>query len=555
MARGCNGRGRFVLIITNAWSGLLGREPVVTTRIRWRGQSSISLTEPITRLPPFQAKGVIAIENHDFPAAYWLANPNGDFEHSGAVGLGSFNTKTGIDLEIPLGSIPPASSTSNILSLSHRDSARLYGLGQNNDHITLLDAFGGMGFSAPGSPHENWHAQEAIVSRRHFFERDPSVTKATVVIDGLFEWCQQNPVQEISRFEGNKWLGTEISATSDALEDIPLFSSDTATISLSPVVTNCGGELPLKTMSLKSDYHLTFQFMGEPPTLSEAVDEQIVPVRDFLSLLMGFRAEILSISLTLAEDGSPIKVYIPFVEANHEDLPKHAKREMPFTFLKVKDKLQPMLENWFSLPDDARRAAGILLSMLSNERSLYFDSKFIAAACAFEALSRVGHNVNELPPERFNENLDVIKRSISNARIRKWALYKLKCANSTPAGVLTQKMLDELEPYASHVIPDRQRFETDHRLARNAYVHQNGNLVNGTVPSGQDLRTHTEAVLFLVWGKLLNILGITLQELIDALRSSFFHWNDLHRTQKMYAKKQEEGGSSCDSASPTDSVE
>lgn len=158
-------------------------------------------------------------------------------------------------------------------------------------------------------------------------------------------------------------------------------------------------------------------------------------------------------------------------------------------------------------------------------------------------------------PKRFNENLDVIKRSISNARIRKWALYKLKCANSTPAGVLTQKMLDELEPYASHVIPDRQRFETDHRLARNAYVHQNGNLVNGTVPSGQDLRTHTEAVLFLVWGKLLNILGITLQELIDALRSSFFHWNDLHRAQKMYAKKQEEGGSSCDSASPTDSVE
>lgn len=61
---------------------------------------------------------MIAIENHDFPAAYWLANPNGDFEHSGAVGLGSFNTKKGIDLEIPLGSIPPASSTPNIYCLS-----------------------------------------------------------------------------------------------------------------------------------------------------------------------------------------------------------------------------------------------------------------------------------------------------------------------------------------------------------------------------------------------------------------------------------------------------
>ena len=366
------------------------------------------------------------------------------------------------------------------------------------------------------------------------------MTKATVVIDGLFEWCQQNPVQEISRFEGNKWLGTEISATSDALEDIPLFSSDTATISLSPVVTNCGGELPLKTVSLKSDCHLTFQFMGEPPTLSEAINRQIVPVRDLLSLLMGFRAEILSISLTLADDGSSIKVYIPFVEANHADLPKYAKREMPFTFLKVRDKLQPMLENWFSLPDDARRAAGILLSLLSNERSIYLDSKFIAAACAFEAPSRVGHDLDEEPQEQFREKLDAIKRSISNAHIRRWALSKLKHTNFTPARILANKMLDELEPYASNIVPDRQRFEMNHLIARNAYIHHNDDLVKGTVPSGQDLRAHTEAVLFLVWGKLLNILGITPQELVDTLGSSFFHWNDLHRSQKMYTATKEE---------------
>ena len=143
---------------------------------------------------------------------------------------------------------------------------------------------------------------------------------------------------------------------------------------------------------------------------------------------------------------------------------------MPFHYPNVKDRLQTMAQNWFSLPDDAGRAADIMLGMLASEHSIYLDSKFIAAASAFEALSRVGHNLEELPPEKFNRRLATVKRDISDSHVRKWACHKLRSANFTPAKTLAHQMLDELEPYSSHIVPDRQRFESDHRDARNAYV-------------------------------------------------------------------------------------
>lgn len=87
-----------------------------------------------------QSRGVISIENQKFPSALWLDNPKGDFVHSGVVGLGSFDTKKGVNLEIPLGSIS-LNEDQGILIGSHRECARLYGLAQNYDHITLVDAF------------------------------------------------------------------------------------------------------------------------------------------------------------------------------------------------------------------------------------------------------------------------------------------------------------------------------------------------------------------------------------------------------------------------------
>lgn len=476
---------------------------------------------------------MIAIENQTFPAAFWLADSKGDFKRDGVTGVASFDTKSGVDLDVPLGSISQ-DDIPGILVGGHREYSRLYGLAQNYDHITLVDAFGGGGFSAPGFPHENWHAQEAIVSRESFFEEDPVIKQANVIVDGLFEWCQQNPVRNVSHYKDSEWLGTEISASSEALEDVLLYENGAMKVYLSPVVTMGGGELPLKVQSLKSDYHLMFRFEGDLPTLSQAVDDCIVPFRDFLSLLMGFRAEILSVSLTVSGLKRPVKIYVPFVESYRDTLPKHAFRRMPLAYPKVEGRIQSMVEKWLALSDDARRSASILLGFLANERNVYLDSKFIAAASAFEALSRVGHDQNDMPSEKFEQYMAVVEKEITTKHVRKWAQQKLKYSNRSSASKLAHIMLEELEPFSSFVVPDGSRFERNHRDARNAYVHQNDNLDNGTALTGKDLHAHTEAILLLVWGKLLSLLGVDPQELVDALKDSSFHWNDLHRAQSMY---------------------
>ena len=485
----------------------------------------------------FRVKGVIGIENQDFPAALWLAEPDGNFERDGAVGIASFDTKRGVSLEVPIGSIS-LNDIPDTLTHEHCEYPRLYGYGRSDDRITLVDAFGAGGFSFPGFPRENWHAQWAIVSREQFFEKDPLVDHATVTVDGLFEWCRQNPVKGLTRYKDGRWLDTEISSSYEALKDIPLYESENMAVSISPVVRVGGGELPLKTQSLTSDYHLSFKFVNDLPTLSVAIHERIIPFRDLLSVLMGFRAEIHSISLSGPGLNKSIKVYIPLVEAHHDSLPKHAFQQMPLTYPKVIGRLQSMTEKWLSLPDDAQRAASILLGFLANQHVPYLEYKFIAAASALEAISRVDHKTTEVEPEEFERRLSVIGKSITEKKARDWAMTHLAHSNSVAAGVLADQMLGELDPYSSFIVPDLKRFKRDHRNARNAYVHQSDNVSNGTAIHGQELHDHTEAVLFLVWGKLLNLLGIPPQELIDALKGSSFRWNDLHLARHMYEIKQ-----------------
>lgn len=481
---------------------------------------------------------MIGIENQDFPAAYWLAEPDGNFERDGAVGVASFDTKRGVSLEVPIGSISPG-ETPSIFGGERREFTRLYGIGQNFNHITLVDTFGNVSASYPGFTRENWRAQWAIVSREKFFEKDPLIDHATVIVDGLFEWCRQNPVKRFTHYEDNGWPNPQISFSCEALKDIPLYEGEDLAVSMSPVVTLGGGELPLKTQSLTSDYHLSFKFSNDLPTLSEAIHERIIPFRDLLSVLMGFRAEIHSISLSGPGLNKPIKVYIPLVEAHHDSLPKHTFQQMPLSYPKVSSRLQPMTEKWLSLPDDAQRAASILLGFLANEHVPYLEYKFIAAASALEAISRVGHKTTEVDPEEFERRLSVVDKSVTEKKTHNWAMTHLAHSNSVAAGILADQMLGELDPYSSFIVPDLKRFKRDHRNARNAYVHQSDNVSNGTALHGQELHDHTEAVLFLVWGKLLNLLGIPSQELIDALKDSSFRWNDLHRAQRMYEIKQE----------------
>ena len=93
--------------------------------------------------------------DEEFPASLWLSDPNGNFEDVGAMGIASFDSKRGVCLNIPVGSIPPDGDEALVLNAT-RTFDRIYGLAQDNSHLTLIDSIGLTSSSFPGFARETW---------------------------------------------------------------------------------------------------------------------------------------------------------------------------------------------------------------------------------------------------------------------------------------------------------------------------------------------------------------------------------------------------------------
>lgn len=471
----------------------------------------------------------------EFPAALWLSDPNGNFEDVGAVGIASFDSKRGIDLNIPVGSVPPDGDEALVLNPT-RDFDRIYGLAQDNSHLTLINAIGFTSSSYPGFARETWTASMALVSKSKFYESDPQVSSAIVKIAGLYEWFEQNPVKYNRRYENsNTFVSAEISVNADDLNETLIYKNKYVEISLKPTITLSGGERPQRNQSIESDCSLVFKFSNCMPTLKDAIEDHIVQFRDFLSLFMGFRAEILAITFLSAEKRDKIDAFIPFVESKHDALNKSDLKNMPFTFPTLENKIQKMYGKWLELPDDGRRAANIMLGILSNERSLYLDLNMIAAASAFEALSRIDNRTYELDEDTFNHRLQVVNDNIPDPKIRNWAMRHLKNSNFQMAGTLATQMLESLEPLSSYIVPDSKSFLANHRKTRNAYIHQNDNVSTDEILSGEALYAHTEAVILLNWGKLLCLLELSPKQVVDALQETKYRQKSVFRAREFYS--------------------
>lgn len=478
--------------------------------------------------------------DEEFPASLWLSDPNGNFEDVGAMGIASFDSKRGVCLNIPVGSIPPDGDEALVLNAT-RTFDRIYGLAQDNSHLTLIDSIGLTSSSFPGFARETWTASTALVSKSKFYKSDPQVISAIVKIAGLYEWFGQNPVKYNRRYENdNSFVSAVISVNADNLNETLIYKNEHVEISLKPSATLSGGERPLRNQSIASDCNLVFRFSNSMPTLEDAIKDYIVPFRDFLSLFMGFRAEILTITFSSAEEREKIDAFIPFVEAKHDALNKSDLKNMPFTFSTLENKIQKMYGKWLELPDDGRRAANIMLGILSNERSLYLDLNMIAAASAFEALSRIDNRTYELDEDTFNHRLQVVNDNIPDPKIRNWAMRHLKNSNFQLAGTLATQMLESLEPLSSYIVPDSKSFLANHRKTRNAYIHQNNNVSTDEILSGEALYAHAEAVILLNWGKLLCLLELSPEEIVDALRETKYRQKCVSRARDLYSLKDPE---------------
>lgn len=480
------------------------------------------------------------MKSHEFGAAVWSADPESSRSLDGVVGTASFKARDGLYLDIPFGSISRLTDGTTMHFDVNGDVdglERAYGRCQSGEFITLLDPFNlNLSYNGDGFSKEGWKAQEALVSRGGFFAEDPIVSSAEVAIDGLFEWVRDNPVKvETRRSSDGKWLTTTYSASSRSLRETVIYRCDSMEVLLSPRVVGGGGNLPLKTYSLSGDQVLIFRFAAPYPRLHEAMFDSVIPYRDFLSLLMGYRAEVLEASFKSPEVEDAIKYYAPLVATASENRPSRWLREMLFPYHVTETSLQFAAEQWLSLDPDARRASRVILGFLTGRRDSNLSSEFVTLASALEALARVGQKTQELTDEEFERRLACIEQGVLDKKTRDWARRKLKYSNFVSAGALTDKMLRELEPFTSWLVPDTGKFKSDHRMSRNAYVHRNADLGGEASLEDKDLLTHTDATFLLAYAKLMSLLGWSPAELVERFKYSYYRSYKVCLIQKMYA--------------------
>jgi hypothetical protein len=176
----------------------------------------------------------------------------------------------------------------------------------------------------------------------------------------------------------------------------------------------------------------------------------------------------------------------------------------------IGQRINAVLDQWLSFSGDERRAVSLLVGLI-REHTVSVDLRFLAAAQALEALSRVEGNQNELDEDEFRRRLRIVRDSVPEARVRDWADRKLKYANDRSAGELFKDLAARVGDYVDILAPAKQAFFDDIRNNRNFYTHRDSSRVE-RVLEGEKLYVLTQGVIALLEAAVLRRLGFSQQD-------------------------------------------
>lgn len=165
-----------------------------------------------------------------------------------------------------------------------------------------------------------------------------------------------------------------------------------------------------------------------------------------------------------------------------------------------------MLSAYISLDGYIKDATRRTVALLNNW-NVPIDLIFLASAQAFEAYA----------------HMDAAKKEEHRGRLRSKGHEK--------------HLLDRLEPFTSSLILNKEEFLNHHQNNRNGYTHLNRSEQTLT---GEDLYWHTEAVQLIDFAAAMNAIGLSPDEILQALQDSQFKsqeryrikdWQETHTSQ------------------------
>lgn len=481
------------------------------------------------------------MDSKTIPAAIWTTDldelTSGEGLNADLVGMLEFNGRE-IKLDIPIGCLldwPQERINGGYVQCHttgglHADAA--YGYSQRGDWLVLRDVYSpGPSESIPGFQSQVLFASSLLSARRPL-KPNPVVTGVGVMIPGLREWVGKPSGKEtITIGSDGKRKAIQFDFKTDDVEQITLFEDEQVRITIEFLSTRKGGPIPSYSFEFESDCFLDIQFLQGECLLDEAIEQWVTRTIDFVCFCTGFKYSISKLWFT-TDEGVRGDYYAPFLGMTGHPSSVQLMR-MPLPLRSIECSVSDFLSRWYDFEGYAYNSSKLLVSLMDDWK-MPLDMVFLATAQCFEAASRIGVDDAEISEEDLKGRIQKIKSSNLSSRMKDWTCYKLRYARWKTANRLADDLLERLGPVVSFVVPDVDRFKSDHRKQRDSLTHRRS-LGGQESLTSEELYWHMGAVRTLSYASIAIALGIDEVFFIERLRQSGYLGNEIGHSRRMYS--------------------
>jgi hypothetical protein len=447
------------------------------------------------------------------------------------MGLLKYSEEDGFSLEIPFGFLGEMTHFVNRVNQSER-APIVHGILRNGKTATLVDAaMTGMSMNFPGAGREEHISLLGFISDTESVA-NPLVDRLQVTYSHLRDWVVWHPAESKYRVEGDR-LGLSVDYHYEKPADTELVAGDGWQLLLGHTAS-----VPVpsvKGFHLKHDCTLTLE-LDEPLGFDDLEDRFLAPLWLFLSFCLDRSTHTRELKIRQAgQDG-----WLEVGRAQGKTAPFEDIVMEPFMLLSMRqlaERTSEVLGRWFGFEGDERRAISLLVG-LNSDRSVPSDLRFLAAAQALEAMSRVDAKEQELDDEEFARRLGAVTDSVADKKVREWAERKLRHANSRNTAELLNDLARDVGEYVDVLAPGRQQFFDDIRDSRNFYTHRDDRRA-ARVLEGDELYVLTQGMICLLKAAVLRRLGFSQEStrsLMDDCQGCL-HWR--FRVTEQYGNPEE----------------
>ena len=473
------------------------------------------------------------MESRSFSAALW--SDSWDKVSRGGQecvqGIVSFDEEGSIRLDLPFGELFTDPGITVVGGEPLPGSREwLYGFSQDGRWIALGNARSlGSTRSCPGGTHQTVGASTILFSKERF---NPSsgIARVSLELTGLSEWFGDSPIVKTVQLGDGRAKKILIDVElGDGSHNKTLHDGEALAVRIYHNVATSGSPEAGFTVGHKCILEIAFKRAQSLADARAAVSR----VADFFSFCFGFNADIEKMTLGF-EEGARAECLVPFVRGKPPGR-VYAYR-MVFPYREIADEVDRMLGLWLAEGEAIKVPSALLVSLLHKSWLLPIDLMFVASAQMFEALCRVGADLESLSAEDFKAFKEAVMSAlgaIKDKRIARMAKERIHPGNSKGQSRLIKEFVERHRAAADYVFGDSSAFARRHIYLRNALTHRDGE----PDVEAADLVRHTEGVLLFAFCAVAEMLGLAPETVTRRIESSGYRNAAVHECRKLYSCK------------------